>query len=97
MRPIENGSGLIDLGRRHHVVVGVGQQLAGRVLAVERQRHVEVVVGDLPAQRHLLAAAVIAAKYRRVMTPTLRMNATTTIAMRPPRWCCSRRAVERRG
>ena len=31
----------------------------------------------------MLAAAVMPAKYRRVMTPALRMNATTTIAIAP--------------
>ena len=39
------------LRRDHHVVVGVGEQRSGRVLAVERQRNVEVAVGDLVAQR----------------------------------------------
>ncbi len=32
---------------------------------------------------HALAAAVLPAKYRRVITPALRMNATTTIAIAP--------------
>ena len=31
----------------------------------------------------MLAAAVMPAKYRRVITPALRMNATTTIAIAP--------------
>ena len=45
----------------------------------------------------MLAAAVMPAKYRRVMTPALRMNATTTIAIAPAQIVRARDVAVERG